>query len=62
MKPIDWAGVGKIPDLKDHKPEEVDENGWTVAMILAVRGLEIPECWHHDPLLKNNYGYTVALL
>ena len=42
MKPVDWAAVGVIPELGDHKPEEKDENGWTVAMVLAVKGLEIP--------------------
>ena len=31
-------------------------------MILASNGIEIPEYWYHDALLKNNFGFTVAML
>lgn len=42
MRQFELASFGEIPELGDHKPEEQDENGWTVAMVLAVKGLEIP--------------------
>ena len=30
-------------------------------MILAKNKVEIPKEWEHNPTLKNNDGYTVAL-
>ena len=62
MRQFELASFGEIPELGDHKPEETDECGWTVAMTLAVKNIEIPDQWKHDPLIRNNYGYTVALL
>ena len=31
---FDIAMLGKIPELGNHKPEEQDKDGWTVATIL----------------------------
>ena len=31
-------------------------------MLLARKGLNIPEYWRHDPLLENNKGKTVGIL
>ena len=30
-------------------------------MILAINNIEISAYWHHDPNIKNKYGYTVAM-
>lgn len=30
-------------------------------MLLALRKVEIPPQWYHNPTLTNSYGYTVAL-
>ena len=31
-------------------------------MILAINNITIPKEWEHDSTIKNDYGYTVALL
>ena len=62
MTIFDKAYFGIIPELGDHKPEEQDEDGWTVAMILALNSFKIPEEWNHDPSLTNKYDDTVALI
>ena len=31
-------------------------------MILAYNNIDIPKEWEHDPTLRNNYGYTVAMI
>ena len=61
MNVFDLACFDIVPEINNHKPEEQNEDGFTVAMILAARDIEIPECWYHDPNIRNKYGYTVAL-
>ena len=48
---------GIIPN----KPKDIDSKydcgyGWTIAMILALIGKDIPKEWKHDKLLRNNNG------
>ena len=31
-------------------------------MILAMNKLEIPKEWNHDPTIKNNEDWTVAMI
>ena len=31
-------------------------------MILAYNNIDIPKQWHHDPNIRNEYGYTVAMI
>ena len=58
---FDLACFGLEPEKVDQNPYTQNEEGFTVAMILASRGLEIPSRWLHDPAIRNKYGYTVAL-
>lgn len=45
MTTFDQACFGEIPDITGHKSEEQDEDGWTIAMILAIKNISIPEEW-----------------
>ena len=38
-----------------------NNNGYTVAMILANKGIIPPKEWHHDPVLCDNIKWTVAM-
>ena len=40
-----------IPDIKGHKSDEQDEDGFTIAMILAINNIDIPKEWEHKPEL-----------
>ena len=60
MTIFDKACFGIIPDNIEHNPDERNEDGLTVAMILAEKGIIPPKEWYHNPLLKNKYGKTVA--
>ena len=40
----------------------MDNNKWTVAMYLAYRYIISPKEWHHDPLIHDEHGSTVALI
>ena len=62
MTTFDQACFGEIPDITGHKSEEQDEDGWTIAMILAIKNISIPEEWQHNPDLENKYGMTVGYL
>ena len=62
MNIFDQACFGIIPKLDEHKPEEQDEDGFTIAMILSILNKEVPECWYHDSKIRNKYGYTVAMI
>lgn len=42
MTVFDKACFGIIPDIGDHKSNERDTNGWSVAMILSHNGIEVP--------------------
>ena len=53
MTIFDRACYGEIPDIAEHKSDEQNEDGWTIAMILASKNIDIPECWHHDPNIQN---------
>lgn len=33
----------EIPDIEGHKPDEQNEEGFTVAMILAINNIDIPK-------------------
>ena len=39
----------EIPNIEGHRSDEQDEDGFTVAMILAVNNIEMPNEWYHDP-------------
>ena len=62
MTIFDKAYFGIIPDISNHKSNEQDENEYTVAMILTLNNIEVPECWYHDPKIQNKYGFTVAMM
>ena len=49
MTIFDKAYFGIIPNIEGHKPDEQDDEGYTVAMILADNCIDIPECWYHNP-------------
>lgn len=42
MNIFDLACFGIIPEIGDHKPNEQNKDGWTVAMILAYNSVEVP--------------------
>lgn len=42
MTIFDRACFGEIPELGNHKPDERNEDGYTVAMILALLGKDVP--------------------
>ena len=63
MTIFDKACFGIIPlDNIEHKSDKQNEDGYTIAMILAEKGIIPPKEWLHDPLLKNKYNKTVALI
>ena len=39
---FDQACYGIIPNIEGHKPEEQDNEGFTIAMILAINNIDIP--------------------
>lgn len=43
MSIFDQAIFRTIPKLWTHKPNEQNEDGWTIAMILACNKIEIPK-------------------
>ena len=49
MTVFDKAYFGIIPNIKGHRPNEQDEQGFTVAMLLAMNGITIPKEWEHNP-------------
>ena len=49
MTIFDRACYGVIPELGNHKPDERNEDGQTIAMILATKNIKIPKEWYHDP-------------
>ena len=49
MTIFDRACFGEIPDIQGHKSNEVNKDGLTVAMILAMVNKEIPKDWYHNP-------------
>ena len=42
---FDWACFGVIPDIEGHKSDEQNEDGFTVAMILAWNEIDVPKEW-----------------
>lgn len=62
MNIFDLACFGIIPEIGDHKPDEQNKDGWTVAMILAYNNIIIPVEWYHDPMIKNIFRMTVAVI
>lgn len=44
-----------IPKEYYHDPEIRNNNGWTVALILASNGITPDECWQHDKYLRAKY-------
>ena len=51
MTIFDQACYRIIPDITGHNPEEQNEDGFTVAMILAINSIDIPKEWEHKPEL-----------
>ena len=51
MTIFDKAYFGIVPEIDNHASDEQDENGWTVAMLLAMNNIEIPKEWEHKPEL-----------
>ena len=49
MSIFDKAYFRIVPDINGHKADEQNEDGWTVAMILAMNSMEIPKEWIHKP-------------
>ena len=49
MTIFDQACFGIIPKLDNHKSDEVNKDGLTVAMILAMVNKKIPKEWYHNP-------------
>ena len=47
--------------MTNHDPSEQNEDGFTIAMILAKQNKHIPKNLYHDPSIRNKYGFTVAL-
>ena len=43
MTIFDKAYFGIIPNIKGHKSDEQNDDGYTVAMLLAINNIEIPE-------------------
>ena len=62
MTIFDKAYFGIIPEIGKHASDEQDENGWTVAMLLAMNNIEIPKEWEHRGSLQNHTKYTVAII
>ena len=48
MDIFDKAIFGITPKLDGHKPDERNEQGFTVAMILTNHNKNIPNEWYHD--------------
>ena len=61
MTIFDQACYRIIPNTGNHKSDEKNEDGFTVAMILAINNITIPNEWYHDPNIQNKYGMTVAM-
>ena len=55
------AHEGVIPQEWHHSPTLRDEDGYTVAILLAHRGIIPPKEWLHDSILCNKSGKTVAM-
>ena len=52
----------QVPDeYWNHDPELQNNNGDTVAMLLAERHIVPPKQWYHKPELQDNDGNTVAM-
>ena len=49
MTIFDRACFGEILDIASHKSHEVNKDGLTVAMILAMVTKEISKEWYHSP-------------
>lgn len=53
---------GIIPAKEDHHNPELIIKNWTVALGLALNGIIPPKVWCHNPLIKNVFEETVAIL
>ena len=54
---------GEIPN----KPKDIDPKydcgfEWTIAMLLAMNGKDIPNEWKHDKLIRNVNEDTIAMI
>ena len=51
-----------IPLRYKHPSEKQDDDGNTVAMLLAKHGCTVYGYWCHDPKIQNKKGETVAMI
>ena len=40
-----------IPNIDNHKPDEQNCDGFTIAMILAINNIDVPKQWEHEPTI-----------
>ena len=51
MSIFDKAYFGIIPDIVGHQSDEQNQDGFTIAMLLAYNNIDIPKEWYHRPAL-----------